>query len=332
MPAQADSPSWDDLRKVYDYQPLVATAVTTKAVQDPDYVVVDISFPSEEGTIANGTLVRPAGYQRSPLILLLHGLSEDAEHMLQPSVRTLVGAGYAVFAMDAPHHGKRKTGADDSVISGIGLDWFGDSSQGLIHAVFQADDANHTKEKLLVNTVQVGIRDYRRALDYLAVRPDIDIKRCGAFGYSLGSIMAGVLGGVDRRIESVYLSFGGDPIFPILESVEGDRRLSIASCCPSLYLKSPEGAMQNPPNSCDVGMLNGLEDHVIPTSDSERLFAAVRGSSSTRLALDHFQFAAAVQPALVWFQKTLYVPGGVVMRRRVSAGAAKWVRQVTGTN
>jgi esterase/lipase len=44
--------------------------------------------------------------------------------------------------------------------------------------------------------------EYRRALDYLKTRNDIDANRIGAIGYSLGSVVTMILAGVDERIKS----------------------------------------------------------------------------------------------------------------------------------
>ncbi len=51
--------------------------------------------------------------------------------------------------------------------------------------------------------------DAMQAVSYLASRPEVDSKRIGMVGYSMGSFISGLTGAIDMRIHAVILSGGG---------------------------------------------------------------------------------------------------------------------------
>ncbi|MEH6629163.1 MAG: dienelactone hydrolase family protein [Motiliproteus sp.] len=53
------------------------------------------------------------------------------------------------------------------------------------------------------NMVTQTIVDYRRAIDYLATRGDIDTDRVGLIGYSMGGHMTFILGASEPRIKTI---------------------------------------------------------------------------------------------------------------------------------
>lgn len=56
-----------------------------------------------------------------------------------------------------------------------------------------------------------GVCDVRRALGWLAVRPDLDPTRLGVTGISLGGIVSSIVAAVDPAVTSgVFLLAGGD--------------------------------------------------------------------------------------------------------------------------
>ena len=62
------------------------------------------------------------------------------------------------------------------------------------------------------------VKDYRRAIDYLDTRADIDTSRIGVIGYSLGGIAALQLAAVEPRLRVAVSCVGGldEPwLFPI---------------------------------------------------------------------------------------------------------------------
>jgi dienelactone hydrolase len=51
--------------------------------------------------------------------------------------------------------------------------------------------------------------DVMQAVGYLAQRPEVDPKRIGVVGYSMGAFVSGIAGAIDPRIHAVLLSGGG---------------------------------------------------------------------------------------------------------------------------
>lgn len=52
--------------------------------------------------------------------------------------------------------------------------------------------------------------DVRQAVSYLASRPDVDARRIGAMGYSMGSFVLGLACGVETRLNACVLAGGGN--------------------------------------------------------------------------------------------------------------------------
>ncbi|MFH1566766.1 MAG: alpha/beta fold hydrolase [Gemmatimonadota bacterium] len=127
-----------------------------------------------------------------PCVLLLHGWSgskecwyDDDNYVSGGNLRrALLEAGFAVFALDAQMHGDRIAENDYAVVNV----WPGDGP---------APQRNYFT---LYEVCEQTVRDYRRGLDYLATRPEIDMTRVGAFGYSMGAWQVFPLCAVDPRV------------------------------------------------------------------------------------------------------------------------------------
>jgi eukaryotic-like serine/threonine-protein kinase len=52
-------------------------------------------------------------------------------------------------------------------------------------------------------------RDYRRTLDYLVTRPDVDSSRIAYFGYSWGGNMGGLIPAIEPRVKAAVLYVAG---------------------------------------------------------------------------------------------------------------------------
>ncbi len=62
-----------------------------------------------------------------------------------------------------------------------------------------------------MTSMQQGVCDVRRALAWLAQRPDVDTARLGVTGISLGGIISSIVAAVDPSVRSgVFLLAGGD--------------------------------------------------------------------------------------------------------------------------
>ena len=162
------------------------------------YIVETFVFSNGVDSEVPGYLAIPSNRTgRLPAILAMHGHSSSKENIFgtQPSSQTvaelLARNGYVVMAIDNYFNGERKgTGpAGDREVMAMGSDqemslfklnlWLGRTLWGMM------------------------LRDEQIALDYLASRPEVDPKRIGAQGMSMGSTRAWWLAAIDDRIKAV---------------------------------------------------------------------------------------------------------------------------------
>ena len=174
--------------------PLEARVV--EKIEKDGFTREKIVFRSVQGFLVPGYLQYPT--ERSgpvPCVMLLHGWSGSKEHWWSDGNyikggnvrRALLEAGYAIFALDAQCHGDRIAQNDFAPVN-----HYTDPSLGPTQR-----RGYFTQQEIYIQTA----RDYRRALDYLESRPDMDAARIGMVGYSMGGAQTFLVTGVDRRIK-----------------------------------------------------------------------------------------------------------------------------------
>ena len=231
------TPEWAKLQSAYDYD-ASAPNVKEETFYKADALMIKLSFTGPGGKPVAGTFMRPKADGTYPCALLPHGLTNNKEIAISMFGHALLAKGIAILALDAPEHGKG-----------------------------QSPNKSYWNEQIITVAVHEGGRNYRRALDYLATRPDIDMEHIGLLGYSLGSITGSILGAVDERIGAFAFCVGGDPFLPIAHAQPNDNiRQAELQVCPSLYI----GHISNKP----IIMFNGLTDVVIVPPAAKLLQAA----------------------------------------------------------
>ncbi|MBA4064120.1 MAG: hypothetical protein C0501_10485 [Isosphaera sp.] len=147
--------------------------------------------------VMSALLLVPDGLKGpAPTVLWLHSSSYDHHQLLQPNTNggeeplglTLVKRGWVVFAPDAAWYGDRAgqgpagpretTREQADSLAKYHL-WFGRTLWGMF------------------------VRDDQVALDYLVTRPEVDAKKIGATGMSMGSTRSWWLAAVDDRVSAV---------------------------------------------------------------------------------------------------------------------------------
>jgi len=110
--------------------------------------------------------------------------------------------------------------------------------------------------------VVMWVKDFRRSVDYLATRADVDSSRLGYYGISWGGYLGGMIPAVEPRIKAVVLQVAG-----LL-----------------MQRSSPEVETLNylPRITQPVLMLNGRYDHYFPVESSQMPFFRALGTPAAR--------------------------------------------------
>ena len=262
--ANIPSPGWEKLQKAYAYNNAPPQVKETPK-ENANALEIRLSFAGANGKPVSGTFMRPKADGVYPVALVLHGLTNNKEIAIAMFGKSLVAKGVAILALDAPEHGaQRKAGK------------------------------NMWTKQVLVTAVHEGTRNYRKALDYLATRQDVDSSRIGLIGYSMGSIMGSILGGVDTRVTAFSLCVGGDPVLPLAKATLAKQRDSVYSACPSLYISHIAGR--------PILMQNGKTDVIVVAPAAYLLHNEAKAPKE-----------------IVWFN------GGHDMNAAVKAKAVDWL-------
>jgi dienelactone hydrolase len=146
------------------------------------------TFASEkkrDGTIERVPVlaVRPAADGRYPVVIVLHGTGGNKEST-RDWLTDLAGRGIMGVAIDARYHGERSGGAkgSDAYVKAITAAWRA-PKDGMAHPFYY-------------DTVW----DLWRLIDVLEKRPDVDPKRIGMLGISMGGIQTWLAAAADDRV------------------------------------------------------------------------------------------------------------------------------------
>jgi pimeloyl-ACP methyl ester carboxylesterase len=197
---------------------------------------------------------------RAPCLLLIHGLGGQKEDMV-PLGRLAAQDGYASFIIDLPDSGARRPDKPRQFESARDLtDYMSDSM---------------TKS---VDDLGIG-------LDYLQLRPELDTRRIGVLGLSLGSFIAVDLAAFDPRIKAVMLISSGGGLADILE-FQARTGVSFGRANQSVLSQADPADLERALAGVDpltyvariaprpILMVNSTGDPVVPPDSARRLYAA----------------------------------------------------------
>ncbi|MBM2827019.1 MAG: esterase [Dehalococcoidia bacterium] len=211
-----------------------------------------ISFNGGDGRRVPGVFVVAKDARvPQPAVMLQHGGGTSKYAVfVRACIDLMAQAGFCCIAVDAIGHGDREEPLLDA-LSEDGPPW---SRRG-------------TLENVAANVV-----DFRRTLDYLNTRADVDPTRLAYVGSSMGGMLGAVFSAVEPRIKAVVLRCSGsrlasrrweqvtDP-----EAREWLRRVSeLTDPAAFVGMISPRPLL----------MLNNLQDEVISREAAEALFHA----------------------------------------------------------
>ncbi len=265
-------PAWGKLKAAYDYKPAPKSPVPViEARNDADYLFQHVLLTGADGKTIPGLFLRPKADGKYPVALLLHGLGSDKETMLRVFGRPLAAKGIACLALDAREHGERKPTSGQTA----------------------APDPMR-----FATVMRATIGDYRLALDWLKTRPDVDSRRVGLLGYSMGAMMGSILGGVDNRVKAAVLEVGGDPIRPYLRMLPAAMREPVEFVSTSNYV----GHIAPRP----VLMINAKADQTMKEDAAKRLQDAAREPKQIIWAEGgHILAEADAQKGTAWLAEKL---------------------------
>ncbi len=171
------------------YDPAAPLDATVTRLGGQGVTSYAVRYKGANGDMVPGVLTVPAPTGAkydfpSPCVLLLHGIGGSKADLFLLAL-SFAGRGYATLAIDIAGHGERPR-VNGKAPSELGL-----------------------SELRQVGAITVV--DLRRAVDFLATCPNLDKKRVGFVGVSLGGILGGVFISDEPRIKAATLwAAGGD--------------------------------------------------------------------------------------------------------------------------
>jgi Prolyl oligopeptidase family len=149
-----------------------------------------ITTPSPENNVVHAEFFEPVGFPgRRAAVVVLHILGADFPLSRYVAAR-LADRGVAALFLKLPYYGERRPSG----------------GPGPVPVRFLSADIERT-----MTSMRQGVCDVRRALCWLASRNNIDPRRLGVTGISLGGIVASLTVAVDPAArEGVFLLAGGD--------------------------------------------------------------------------------------------------------------------------
>ncbi|MBI1851403.1 MAG: hypothetical protein HYR85_13770 [Planctomycetes bacterium] len=225
----------------------------------------------------------PAGAHRAPVVLVSPILKGDyaLERLL---ARALAGAGFSAVVLHQPRE------------------------------ILDADDGPRELERLMRHNVV----EARAVIDWLEGRPEIDPRRIGVLGVSLGSIKSAILLAVEPRVQAGVLVITGGDVAGILEdSVEREvrrwveKRAARSNEGEADVIDDVRAAFVDDPLALarfvdprEVLLVLARFDHSIPYGYGLRLQRALRGARTIVYPTGHYTlvlFLPAVEDALIHF-------------------------------
>lgn len=167
-------------------------ARVTGQIDADGYVIEKVIFESLPGFYVTANVYRPAAAGRYPGVLLQAGHTQEGKPEGQRLAANLALQGFVVLAFDPVGQGEREQTYDrrvDQVLAG----W----------SVPEHIQAGAQSMLIGESVARYFIWDAKRALDYLAGRPEVDRDRLGAVGCSGGGALTTFIGALDPRLKAV---------------------------------------------------------------------------------------------------------------------------------
>ena len=170
--------SFEELLTMFDYDQELPLNVQETGVEHRDEISIhDLSYASPANGRVKAYWVRPPGAGPFAGMIFVHPGPGNRSNFLDEAV-LLAQRGAASLLIEAP--------------------WAQGEAWGRTLGQPQGDRQAHTQTAI----------DFRRAIDVVASRPEVDANRIGYVGHSFGALFGGVLSGVEKRIKAYTLMAG----------------------------------------------------------------------------------------------------------------------------
>jgi dienelactone hydrolase len=257
---------------------------------DPRFNVAKVRFPSPvvspvpQNNTVHAEYFRPRGDGRHPGVVVLHILGADFALSRYLSAR-LADAGVAALFVKLPYYGERRPDGPAA------------------ETRFLSANIGRSTEAM-----RQGILDVRRAVAWLAGRPEIDPARLGVTGISLGGIIASVAAAVDPSIDRVGILLAGGGLADILWNMpEREARIYRQAWLDSGRTFADLEDLVRPydPLTHAAGlkgkrvlMIAGNVDEVIPPHSARQLWEAAGKPPIRWLDCGHYSAVGYLLPAI----------------------------------
>lgn len=242
-------------------------AAPVAAIQADDFAPREVHLASQKpsGNATEDTIyvtwypAKKAAKLPAPAVILLHPLGRQDQSPMHEYARYLAARGIAAAVVTLPYHGKRLPKGDDTWKHFIGGD-----------------------PKLVEAAAQQSESDVRTVTDWMIAQPNVDAKRLGGIGISLGALALHVAMGKDARLVAGVAALGGGDLARIQRggSLSADDLARLEKLDPMAY------AMNNLPRH--VLMIQAARDNVVTPQSAELLWNALGKPPIQWLDTNHF--------------------------------------------
>ena len=223
-----------------------------------EVTIFKLTYPSpgpslhRENETVHAEYFRPAGKGPFPSVIVLHIL-DGRFYVARLVANAMAQKGVAALFIKLPYYGERRPK------EGVDLD------------AIDLPDA--------VNAVRQGVRDIRRGAAWLRHRPEVDRKRVGIVGISLGSFLAQLAAGADGGFDRCAFVLGGGSLVEAIYSGSRETR-KIAKVLgargwtkervAAAFSDIEPGAVAKGVAKGGVLMINCREDEIVPPQSTRR--------------------------------------------------------------
>lgn len=197
-PAASPAAPSPDILRLFEYDASAPLDVKVDSTERQEGLTIqNITYASPKGGRVTATLIVPDGPGPFAGILLMHGAPGTRDVTL-PEAMTLAKRGAVTLSIDAPFARGERRGNPREML--------------------------HLDERDRDDQVQLAV-DWRRGVDLLLARKDVDPKRLAYVGRSYGGAQGGLLAGVEKRIKAYALVVGDGGLVDHFTGPEDPPRL-----------------------------------------------------------------------------------------------------------